>query len=64
MTLDITLMLQERGSRVSVTGFGKPNKMYDAVLPLRLLLLKLWDKKVYRLVSARGEEGGQMVGNG
>ena len=64
MTLNITMMLQERGSRVSVTGFGKPNKMYDAVLPLRLLLLKLWDKKVYRLVSPRGEENGEMVGNG
>ena len=32
------------------SAFGKPNRMYDAVLPLRLLLLKLWDKKVYRLV--------------
>ena len=52
--MDSTMMFQERGSRVSVTGFGKPNKMYDAVLPLRLLLLKLWDKKVYRLVSGQG----------
>jgi hypothetical protein len=44
------VLFQERGGRVQVSGFGKPNRMYDAVLPLRLLLLKLWDKKVYRLV--------------
>lgn len=44
------ILFQERGTKVQVTGFGKPNRIYDAVLPLRLLLLKLWDKKVYRLV--------------
>lgn len=44
------ILFQERGTRVTVGGFGKPNRMYDAVLPFRLLLLKLWDKKVYRLV--------------
>lgn len=44
------ILFQERGTKVEVSGFGKPNRLYDAVLPLRLLLLKLWDKKVYRLV--------------
>jgi len=43
-------LFQERGSKVEISGFGKPNRIYDAVLPLRLLMLKLWDKKVYRLV--------------
>ncbi|XP_023348143.1 protein msta isoform X2 [Eurytemora carolleeae] len=41
---------QERGKKVEISGFGKPNRIYDAVLPLRILLLKLSDPRVYRLV--------------
>ena len=44
---------QERGTKVQISGFGKPNRIYDAVLPLRLLLQKFWDKKVYRLVRLK-----------
>jgi hypothetical protein len=44
------VIFQERESKVEVTSFGKPNRMYDAILPLRVLLLKLTNKKVYRLV--------------
>ena len=41
---------QERKSKVQVTAFGVPNRIYDAILPLRLLLLKLTNKRVYNLV--------------
>ena len=41
---------QERKSRIQVTSFGVPNRIYDAILPLRLLLLKLTNKRVYKLV--------------
>jgi len=44
------VLFQERGTKVQISGFGKPNRIYDAVLPLRLLFQKFWDKKVYRLV--------------
>ena len=36
---------------MNVTSFGVPNRLYDAVLPLRLLLLKLTNPRVYQLVS-------------
>ena len=45
------LLFQERESKVQISGFGKPNRIYDAILPLRILMLKLLDKKVYRLVT-------------
>jgi len=44
------VIFQERESKIEVTSFGKPNRIYDAILPLRVLLLKLTNKKVYRLV--------------
>ena len=44
------VIFQDRESKVEVTSFGKPNRIYDAILPLRVLLLKLTNKKVYRLV--------------
>ena len=39
---------QEREAAVNITGFGKPNRIYDAILPLRILFLKLTNIKVYR----------------
>jgi len=44
------VLFQERGAKVEVTTFGKANRYYDAILPLRVLLLKLTDPRVYRLV--------------
>jgi len=44
------VLFQERESKISISGFGKPNRLYDAILPLRILLLKLNNPKVYRLV--------------
>ena len=44
------ILFQERGSKIEVTMFGKPNRIYDALIPLRVLLLKLNNNKVYRLV--------------
>ena len=44
-------MFQERGSKIDITGFGSPNRIYDAILPFRLLTLKLTNKKVYQLVT-------------
>jgi len=42
---------QEKKTKVHVTAFGIPNKLYDAILPLRLLLLKKTNKSVFRLIS-------------
>ena len=42
-------LFQERESKVNIGGFGKPNRIYDAILPLRILFLKLTNIKVYRL---------------
>ena len=52
------ILFQERESKVNIGGFGKPNRIYDAILPLRILFLKLTNIKVYRLchnisISAR-----------
>ena len=44
-------MFQQRESKIEITGFGKPNRIYDAILPLRILFLKLTKKKIYRLVT-------------
>jgi len=44
-------LFQQRESRVEIAGFGKPNRIYDAILPLRILMLKLTNKKIYRLVT-------------
>ena len=41
---------QDRKSKIQVTCFGVPNRLYDAILPLRVLLLKLTNKRVYKLV--------------
>ena len=43
-------LFQQRESRVEIAGFGKPNRIYDAILPLRILMLKLTNKKIYRYV--------------
>jgi len=45
------LLFQEREAKVNIGGFGKPNRIYDAILPLRILILKLTNIKVYRLVT-------------
>ena len=44
-------MFQERSSKIDITGFGSPNRIYDAILPFRLLTLKITNKKVYQLVT-------------
>jgi hypothetical protein len=44
-------LLKLRKSTVTVPWFDKPCAYYDAILPLRVLLLKLHNPKVYRLVT-------------
>ena len=41
-------LFQQREAKVEISGFGKPNRIYDAILPLRILMLKLTNKKIYR----------------
>ena len=44
-------LFQERGAKVAVDTLKGPNKVYDAILPMRVLMLKLLNPKVYRLVT-------------
>ncbi len=43
--------MKMRRASVAVPWFDKPCAYYDAILPLRVLLLKMHNPKVYRLVS-------------
>ena len=40
-----------RKTSIAVPWFDKPCSYYDAILPIRVLLLKLCNPKIYRLVS-------------
>ena len=42
---------QDRQARVRVTQFGVPNSLYEALLPLRVLLLKITNPRVYNLLG-------------
>ena len=51
----------ERGARVRVTAFSRPNSLYDAVLPLRVLLLKLSNPNTFRLLSLLMDHESEMT---
>jgi len=41
---------QQRRSKVKISCFGVPNSLYDALLPLRVLTLKLSNPRIFSLV--------------
>lgn len=44
-------LLTSRGAKIKIPWFDKPCSYYDAVLPLRVLLLKKYNPAAYHLVS-------------
>ncbi len=44
-------ILRLRGAAVTVPWFDRPCAYYDAILPIRVLLLRMSNPKVYRLVT-------------
>ena len=43
------IILFYRGAKICIPWFDRPCTYYDAILPLRVLLLKKHNPKVYRL---------------
>ncbi len=44
-------MFKLRGAKIVVPWFDRPCSYYDAILPIRVLLLKLSKPKIYRLIT-------------
>ena len=44
-------LLKSRGSKIKIPWFDKPCSYYDAILPLRVMLLQKTNPKAYNLIS-------------
>ena len=44
-------LLKSRGCKIKIPWFDKPCSYYDAILPLRVMLLKKTNPKAYNLIS-------------
>ena len=44
-------LLKSRGAKIKIPWFDKPCSYYDAILPLRVMLLQKTNPKAYNLIS-------------
>ena len=44
-------LLKSRGAKIKIPWFDKPCSYYDAILPLRVMLLKKTNPRAYNLIS-------------
>jgi len=49
--VDECALFRKRGAKITIPWYDKPCTYYDAILPLRVLLLKYSNPKVYELVN-------------
>ena len=44
-------LMKSRGTKIKIPWFDKPCSYYDAILPLRVMLLKKTNPRAYNLIS-------------
>ena len=44
-------LLKSRGAKIKIPWFDKPCSYYDAILPLRVMILKKTNPRAYNLIS-------------
>ena len=46
--IDYNIFVLHRGAKISIPWFDRPCTFYDAILPLRVLLLRKHNPKIYK----------------
>ena len=58
--IDECALFRKRGAKITIPWYDKPCTYYDSILPLRVLLLKYTNPKVYQLVNLLMDHNDQL----